>query len=451
MLNKLKSVDKKLSPGLRKIISNIGWLTMERLLMMLLSLLVGIYVVRYLGPESYGKLSYSISFAGLFNAIAKLGLDQIVVRNIVIQEKSSREILGTAFFLKLVSSLLTVTIIAISIWTFNADAQIRLMTLIIGIGLIFTAFDTIDFWFQSKVLSRPIALVRSAQLILTSTIKILLVFWKFPLMAFALVFLAEFVLKAIGMTWVYCQRYQSIFRWQVSWSRAKDMLKDSWPLILSSVMIVIYMKIDQVMLGNMLGNEEVGNYAAAVRFSELWYFVPMTICSSVFPTILKVKQKSQKDYYARLQQLYDLMAWLALAVAIPMTFAANTLMTTLLGQEYASAGAILALHIWAGPFVFLGVARSKWLVAENFTQFSFATTSLGALTNVCLNLLLIPAYGGVGAALATVISYAVATHIACIFYPPMFNSGMMLTKALFIPLRLRQNLIYFKHIKKAFL
>ena len=145
------------------------------------------------------------------------------------------------------------------------------------------------------------------------------------------------------------------------------------------------------------------------------------------------------------------MAWISLAIVIPITFTSGYFITALLGEEYVKAGEILALHIWAGPFVFLGVARSKWLVAENLTQFSLATTSLGAITNILLNIFLIPSSGGNGAALATVISYAVASHIACIFYPPIFDNGWMLTKALFIPFRFRQNLIYLQGIKKIFL
>lgn len=451
MLNKLKLLDKKLSPGLKKIISSIGWLTAERVLMMALSFFVGINVVRYLGPGNYGKLSYSISFAGLIGVIAKLGLDQIVVRNLVKDEESTQEILGTAFLLKLIGSLFTVVLIGISVWIFNSDSQIRWMTIIFAIGLVFTAFETIDFWFQSKVLSRPMAMVRSGQLIITSIVKLVLIFWKLPVMAFACVFLAEFALQAIGMTWVYYQRRQSIFRWQVSWSRAKELMKDSWPLILSSVMILIYMKIDQVMLGNMAGDKAVGNYAAAVKLSEPCYFISTAICSSVFPALIQAKLKNQREYQNKIQQLYDLMAWLALGIAVPITFISDSLATTLLGQEYAAVGTILALHIWASPFVFLGIARSKWLMAENLTRFSLVAASLGALSNIILNILLIPHYGGIGAAIATVISYAISSHVSSIFYPPIYKNSWMLTKALFVPLRWRQNLIYLRNFRKVFL
>ena len=441
----------KLSPGLDKIIRNVGWLSAEKVLRMVLTFFVGIYVLRYLGAENFGKLSYCVSFVGLFTAIAKLGLDNIVVRNVVQKERLTNEILGTAFVLKLMSTLVTCGLIGIAIWNFNANTQIRWMALIIAFGLVFDSFEVIYYWFQSKVMSRPIAIVGTIQLILSSAAKLLFIAVGLPLIAFAWLMLASSVLKAIGMIGAYFKHRQSIFHWQLDGQRAIELLKDSWPLILSGVMITIYIKIDQVMLGNMAGNQEVGNYAAAVKFSSVWYFVPTTICSSVFPAIIRAKQRSKQEYYTKLQQLYDLMAWISLAIVIPMTFFSETLTTVLLGEEYAKAGEILSLHIWASPFVFLGVARSKWLIAENFTLFSFAATSLGAVTNILLNLFLIPSFGGTGAALATVISYGVSSHISCIFYPPLFNGGWMLTKALLIPFRFRQNLIYLKDIKKVFL
>jgi O-antigen/teichoic acid export membrane protein len=450
MFDKLTSVSQKLSPGLRKIIGNVGWLFAERILTVVVSLTVGIYVIRYLGAENFGKLSYSISFVGLFSAIAKLGLDAIVVRNIVREEKATEEILGTAFILKLIGSLVTILLIYAAIWNLNNDLEVRSMTLIIGVGLLFSSFEAIDFWFQSQVLAGAMTVVRSGQLILSSIVKLLFIAFQMSLMAFVWLTLIDCLLKAVGTIIIYFKHNQTLIRWKVSWSRAIEMLKDSWPLILSGVMVTIYMKIDQIMLGNMVGNQEVGNYAAAVRFSEIWYFIPGAICSSVFPAIIRAKQRSEKEYYDKLQQLYDLMAWISLVIAIPITFVSNSLMTTLLGQEYSKAGEILAWHIWAGPFVFLGVARSQWLMSENLTRFSFSTTVFGTIVNILLNLLLIPPYGGTGAAIATAISYAVASHISCMLYPPMFKTGWMLTRSLLIPFRIRQNLIYLGYVKKVF-
>ena len=450
MLSKIAKASQKLSPGLRKIIHNVGWLAAERLLSVVLSLSVGIYVIRYLGAEDFGKLSYCISFVGLFAAIAKLGLDNIVVRELVKEENSTQEILGTAFFLKLLGSLVTIFLIGSAVWTFNKDPEVRWITIIIAFSLLFSPFETVDYWFQSQVLAGAIAVVRSGQLALSSIAKLLFIAFRLPLIAFVWLTVVDNLLQSVGRIVVYCKYNRSFWQWKVSGARAIELLRDSWPLILSGVMVTIYMKIDQIMLGNMAGVKEVGIYAAAVRFSEIWYFVPTAICSSVFPAIIRAKQRSNQEYEYRLQQLYDLMAWISLLIAIFMTFLAEPLMAKLLGEEYLESGQILALHIWAGPFVFLGVSRSQWLTIENLTQFSFVTTALGTISNIALNFFLIPSYGGSGAAIATVISYAIASHISCILYPPLFNTGQMLTKALFVPFRVRQNLVYLKLIKRTF-
>ncbi|MDJ0902063.1 MAG: flippase [Xenococcus sp. MO_188.B8] len=448
MFNKITTISNNFSPGLRKIISNIGWLTIEKLLAMVINFSLVIYLVRYLGVEDFGKLSYCISFVALFEAIAKLGLNGIVVRNLVQEPEAKNTIMGTTFILKLLGSIVAWCLIFISSLKFNYHHQLHWINIIIACGLIFTAFDAVDYWFESQVSSQAISLIRTTQLVISSIIKLILIWLNFPLIAFGWLIFIDYLLKALLKIWVYFQQNFSILDWNFNFCKAQKLLQDSFPLILSSVMITIYMKIDQVMLGNMVNSAAVGNYATAVRFSEIWYFFPVAICSSCFPSIVKTKGQSSTEYYARLQQLYDLMVGIAISLAIPITFLAKPLLTYLLGAEYTKAGIILSWHIWAGIFVFLGVARSKWLMIENLTIFNFATTGLGAITNIVLNLWLIPLYQGVGAAIATIISYAVAGYISCIIYPPMWKTGLMLTKSLGIMFRWRQNAIYFHQLKK---
>lgn len=440
MLDKLKSADQKLSPGFRKIIRNIGWLSAERLIRMGLSFFVGVYVIRYLGPEQFGKLSYSASFVFLFLAITKLGLDEIVVRNLVKEESASAKILGTAFVLKLIGCVLAFFIISVGIMTSTDDWLVRWMTMIIAFSMIFTCFDILDLWFQSQVLSKSIAIVRSIQFVISSLAKLSFIWFKLPLISFAYLFIADTIIRAIGMTWVYLyDKPHHVGRWKPDKSVAFDLLQNSWPLILSGVMVTIYMSIDQVMLGNMSSSQEVGNYAAAVKFSEVWYFIPTVICSSVFPAVVQAKQQSRVEYYAKMQQLYDLMAFMSLGIAIAVSLTSQHIVTSLLGAEFSSAGTILTLHIWSGIFIFLGVARGNWLVIENKTRLSLMTQLMGAATNIVLNIFLIREYGAIGAAISTLISYAVSSYLSCMIFPEMRQTGRMLTKALLIPFR-------FKHL-----
>ena len=177
------------------------------------------------------------------------------------------------------------------------------------------------------------------------------------------------------------------------------------------------MKIDQVMIKEMLGNEAVGQYAVAVRISEAWYFIPIVITSSLFPAIINAKKVSEKLYYERLQKLYDLMVWMAIAIALPMTFFSDWVVELLYGKEYNKAGDVLMIHIWAGVFVFLGVAQGKFWIVNNLQKQQFLVTLSCMIVNVFLNLFLIYPFGVNGAALATLISYGLGS----LFFPLLFK------------------------------
>ena len=201
--------------------------------------------------------------------------------------------------------------------------------------------------------------------------------------------------------------------------------------MLSGMVISIYMKIDQVMIKEMLGAEQVGQYAAAVRLSEAWYFVPMAITSSVFPAIINAKKQSEELYYQRLQKLYDLMVWLAVAIALPTTFLAPWVIRVLYGEAFLPAAGVLSIHIWAGVFVFLGVASGKWLLTENLQIFSTINTSIGAIVNIILNYILIKSMGINGAAISTLISYFIAAYLCLSFFDKTRINFVNLTKSLF--------------------
>ncbi len=229
-----------------------------------------------------------------------------------------------------------------------------------------------------------------------------------PLLAFVWIMFVESAIVALGMVVIFAARGIDLRRLRVRLDRGTAMLRDAWPLMFAGIAIAVYMKIDMIMLGQMRGDEAVGIYSAAVRISEVWYFIPMAIVASVFPAILEAKRKSEALYYQRLQQLYDLMVIMAVAVAIPMTFLSGWIVALLFGAAYAQAGPVLAVHIWASAFVFLGVASGKWFIAENRQMLSLQRTALGAVANVALNYFLIPRFGPIGAAWATIMSYAIA-------------------------------------------
>jgi O-antigen/teichoic acid export membrane protein len=396
-------------PSSITILSNIGWLFSDTLLRMIVGLLVGIWIARYLGPDRYGLLNYAIAFVSLFSAVASMGLQDIVVRDIVRNPTSSPETMGTSFLLRLVGGLIAFMLILASISFLQPkDALTVGVVAIIGFTLIFQASDVIKYWFESQVQSKYNVWVQNGALLIFAAVKVMLILLEAELLAFVWAMFAEALIVAIGLFAIYLWKGGKLSAWSPGYTRAKSLLRDSWPLILSAIAITVYMRIDQIMIGQMLGNKAVGIYTAAVRISELWYFIPVAIVASVFPSILEAKKKNEAIYIQRLQRLFDLMVLLSLAVALPMTFLSDWIVLLLFGPDYIGAGAVLAIHVWAALFVFLGVANSRWFIAENRQILSLQRTLLGALANVGLNLLMIPKFGIIGAAYATVLSYAIA-------------------------------------------
>lgn len=378
-------------------------------------LLVGIWVARYLGAEQFGVLSYAVAFVAIFNPIAKLGLDGIVVRDLVIEPSQKDKYLGTAFWLKFGGAFLALAIVVLALQLTSGDCTTKLYILIIASGMIFQSFEVVAFYFQSKVQAKYISSGKLTQLLFSSLLKIYLVYVDGDLRWFVLVSLVDQITLAAAYFIVYRHQQLGSFFRNFDYTTAKQLLKDSWPLIFSGFVVMIYMRIDQVMIKEMLGDKEVGVYSVAVRLSEVWYFVPMVITSSLFPSVINAKKVSEELYYARLQRLYSFLVWIAIAVAIPTTFLSDWIVAFLYGEAYQGAGEVLKIHVWASVFVFLGVASSAWLTSENLKHIAFYRTLSGAMINVALNFALIPIFGIVGAAVATVISYMVAGFLFDLF------------------------------------
>jgi O-antigen/teichoic acid export membrane protein len=403
--------------GFRRYFANTSWMLAEQILRIIAWLLVGIWVARYLGPEQFGILSYVLAFTAIFGGIAKLGLDNIVVRNLV-KEPEKRDIyLGTAFWLKLSGAFITLGAVACAAMLTTNDPTTNLYILIVASGMIFQSFEVIDFYFQSQVLSKFVSLCKLIQLILSSLLKLYFVIAGADLLWFVIVSLVDQVTLAISLFLAY--HFQSLklgsFYRYFNTSIAKQLLKDSWPLILSALAVMIYMRIDQIMIKEMLGDREVGLYSAAVRLGEAWYFVPALISTSLFPAILNAKKSSQEQYRERLQKLYTFMVWTAVGVAVPVTILSTWIMNFLYGAAYREASLVLSINIWAGVAVSIGVVFGRYLVAENRAGASFHRTAVGAGSNILLNFIFIPRYGIAGAAIATLASQWIANYIFDLF------------------------------------
>jgi O-antigen/teichoic acid export membrane protein len=416
--------------GFKRYFLNTSWLFSEQLLRIFSSLLVGVWVARYLGPIQFGIFSYALAFTAIFAGIAKLGLDSILVRELLNQPEKQEFYLGTAFWLKMIGAFLVIGIVAAILPFTGNDVSTNLFILIISAGLLFQSFEVVEFYLQSQVLGKVVSICKVIQVAFSSVIKIYLLISEAELIHFVLITFFDTLSLAFSYFIAYKIMRAPSFYKHFDLKIAKKLIKDSWPLMFSALVVMIYMRIDQIMIKKILGEYEVGIFSAAVRLSEVFNFIPILIVSSFFPAILNAKKQSEELYKKRMQSLYTLMVCIAISIALPMTFLADWLIVFLFGDSYLEAGKVLVIHIWGSIFVFLGVASGNWFITENQQMLSFWRTFAGMLINVLFNFLLIPKYGLIGAAISTLIGQFVAAYLFDLFHIKTRLMFVMKTKSL---------------------
>jgi O-antigen/teichoic acid export membrane protein len=415
--------------GFQRYLKNTGWMFFGRLFTLGISFLVGIYIARYLGPSNYGLLNYVMSFVGLFAFLTSFGIDSIVGREIIKDHNKKDEIIGTGFYLKIIGSILAILSIYIVSFFTTKDFFTLGLIWIFSLNFIPSAFNIIEIYFQSQVLSRKVVTAQVISNIISVTLKIICITFGKGIFWLSVIYIAETTIYAVILLFSFRKFGNHIKSWKFNTEIAKSLLKDSWPLMLASIAIGIYMKIDQVMIKNMLGNEQSGVYAVAVKLAEAWYFIPMLICTSISPSIINALKISKELFEKRLKKLYFAMFWLSFSIAGVTTIAAYPVIKILFGTPYLGAVHTLQIYVWAGIGVSLGVAMNQYILALNLTKISFYTTILGAIINVILNLILIPKIGIIGAAIATLISYTTST-LGVFIFKNTRTHGVLFLKAI---------------------
>ncbi len=402
--------------GIRDSLRNIGWLGGDRVVRMFGAVLVGTLVARYLGPTQFGFLNYGLAIYGLFNIISNLGLDSLVVRDMALDESGEPRILGTAFILKGLASLITTGAAIAAAWLLAPrNKELVIIVALLSFASITQALDVIDYYFQSQIRSRYSVLPRTIGFVSGSLARVAAVFMHCGLLVFAWIAALEIVVSEIGLGISYLRFRRLIPRWNWHLGQAKGLLLESWPLLLSSLMVMLNMRTDQVLLGRLSSMAIVGNYTAAIRLSEIWYAIPTIVTTSVMPRLLKTREVNPDRYYARLYLFYESMILVSVVVSGATLLVGPFVVRLLYGQQFASAASILSIHIWTGVFVAVGCIGGQQYVHEKVTISTVQRAGLGAAVNLVLNLMWIPRWGGVGSAWATLVSYCISSYIGDAF------------------------------------
>lgn len=420
------------SKTFKKYLNNTSWLLGEKMLRMLLNLLVTALLARYLGPSSFGKLNYAQSFVAIFAVFANLGLDQIVTRDIVRGEGRIDALLGTCFLLKFVSGLAVAVIVFFSALFFEKNVDEFILTSIISLNVILQSSSTFVIYFQAIVKSKSIAVAQSIGMFLASVLKVVLLLYDFQLFWFAIALVVEQILIFSLLIYVFVNNGRSPLSWRFDKELAVSLMRDSWPLIFSSVIIVIYAKIDQVMINYMLDATAVGSYAVAVRLSEATGFITLILTTSLFPAVIKAKEKSESEYNKVMQSVLDVIVLVNIVIALVTIMISKPLISVLFGSGYEGSSQVLNIHVWGTLFAGLGLGCTKWLILEGLQKLRIYRTLLGVVVNIILNVMLIPKFGITGAAFSTLISQMIASYFGNLLKVETRKIFVMQTKALFL-------------------
>ncbi|MCB0795964.1 MAG: flippase, partial [Flavobacteriales bacterium] len=322
--------------GFRKYFKNTSWLFSERVLRLLISLVVGVYVARYLGESLLGKLSYATGFIGLFFSLTGMGVDAILSRDLVKHPERRDLLLGSAAVIKLFGSLIFLVIVVGATFIKDMEPLTASLIVIIALAELFRPFGVIEFQFMAEVQARKAVHVQLGQLIVSAIVKVVLVLIEAPLIYFAWVYVLESFLLSVGYVWLY-ERAHHVRSWRVDRSMLRYLLVQSWPMLIYSVALHFQARVDQVMIGDMLMSRagemeafsEVGQYSVALKMIETFGFLPVVVQMSLAPAITRAKVESEELYADRLLNQYRLMFMLFLVTSIPLFLIAEPVVVLL--------------------------------------------------------------------------------------------------------------------------
>lgn len=393
----------------KKSLNNLIWLSSDKFLRSGILFILTIFVAQYLGPEKFGTLNYVLSIIGIFYIFSALGLEPIIVKKIVESKKKSNLILSTSLILRLLSSFFCYSILFILLNLLNFDQELLNYTLIIGLTLFFKSTEVFFSYFNAKLLSKKIIISQFIGLFFLVAFQTILLINKSELIYFFWSYLLEVLIVSILIVIIYFKNnnFNNFFIFKIH--LAKNLILKSWPILFSGIGIIVYMRIDQIMLGTMVSQKSVGIYSAAVRISEIWHFIPKIILISITPYLINFYNKDIKKFRFEVIKFIKLNIFISLVISIFIYLFSEIIVSILFGQNYVDSIQIVKIHIWSTILVSIGVISSQWYILSNNQMYSFIYIFLGAIVNVILNFYLIPIYGASGAAVATLISYSLVT------------------------------------------
>ena len=389
---------------------NTLWIMLDKVLHMVLSLVITSLTARYLGKANYGVINYGLAYVNIFTICCKLGIDAVIVNEMIKHKEDTGSIVGTTCVLRFVSGLLSVVLTAIFVVVLKpGNTVVFMITCIQALAVVFAAFDTIDFYFQAKLKSKYTSIAKSVSYIFVCALRVLLIWIKADVVWFAWAGVLDTFVVAILLLIFYRMDCAADKKHKLAFSgqQAKQLLTVSRPFILSNLLVVIYTQMDRLMIGSLSANSDVENglYAAGMNIAMYWMFIPNALIDSARPIIMTHKTEGREgDYKRTYSKLLAGVIWVSILAGVGFSLFSKLCIFILYGREFYDAIPILIVLVWSKLFSLIGTARGIWLVCEDYSQYVKYLIGGGALVNLVLNFIFIPKAGAMGAAAATLIT-----------------------------------------------
>lgn len=410
-----------------KIARNASWIVLCRIMQSVISMVISIITARYLGPSNYGVINYAASLAAFVAPLMYLGLNSTLVQELVQNPEQDGKIMGTSITMSVTAALLC--IVGIGAFTAIAnpsETETLIVCLLYSTLLIFQAIDLLRYWFLSKYMSKVSSIAMLVSYMVAALYKVVLLISGQSVVWFAITNSLEYMLIAIILVIMYFKKGGG--RFSFSWKMGKRLLKKSSYYILSNLMVALFLQSGKIIIKTVMDDAATGYYSAGVAIITMSSFVFQAIVDSFRPEVLK--QTDPVKIENNMIKVYALVMYLALAQAIVLCVFAKPIVTLIYGQGYAPATIVLQIGIWQTVFSYLAYARDIWILATGKQKYLWIINLAGACTNILLNLLLIPLFGLIGAAITAVVTEFVANILVCQIIKPVRRNNLLMLKAM---------------------
>lgn len=412
------SLSNKITGNKKKVLVNVAWALLGKSINMLSVLFVGILVARYLGPEQYGLMNYVISYVTLFTILSSFGLDNIEIRELSKHGDRKDCIIGTCLRLRFIFSTIAILILLVTLIFLKKDSSTTIMIIAYSLTMYSGCFNVIRNYFTSIVKNEYIVKTEIIRTIIGVAIKIILLLLEMPLFAFILASIFDTYLVASGYCYSYKKFVGKMSQWHFQKEAVPFIIKESFPLLLSGAAVMIYQRIDQVMIGNMIDYESVGYFATAGRFLEIVLFLPTVLVQTVTPILVRTKESSPLEYREKCKQFVSIVTWFSVFISLIVMIISHPLVAYTFGEKYLPAIPILQVLVWKTVGMALSSAGGQLIIMEGIQKWAFIKNILACFVCIGLNYILIPQYGALGSAYVTIITLLFAGCFANVLIPP---------------------------------